>query len=146
MQTINTSDYISNTMKYLKLVDMREHYEDIISEAESTNMGYQDFLIRLLEVEEHGKNGRRQERLVLNANFDSKSSLDEIDYSFNHSLDKERIEELGKLHFLKQKENIIIIGPPGVGKSMIATGIGLKACNSGYRVLFVNAKDRKSVV
>ena len=128
-------------MKRFKLVDMREQYSDIITEAESEQLDYIDFLIRLLSVEEEGKNTRRQEMLLEKANFDRFSSLSEIDYSFNHSLDKDKIEELGKLHFLQNQENIIIIGPPGVGKSMIATGIGINACNEGKKVLFVNAKE-----
>lgn len=69
------------------------------------------------------------------------SELEDIDYSFNHTLDKSKIEELGKLNFLDRHENIIIIGPPGVGKSMIATGIGQKACVAGKKVLFANAKE-----
>lgn len=56
-------------------------------------------------------------------------------------LDKEKIEALGELHFLDSHENIIVIGPPGVGKSMIATGIGVNVCNAGRSVLFVNAKE-----
>ena len=98
-------------MKRFKLVDMREQYSDIIAEAESEQLDYMDFLIRLLSVEEEGKNARRQEMLLEKANFDRFSSLSEIDYSFNHSLDKDKIEELGKLHFLQKQENIIIIGP-----------------------------------
>lgn len=137
MQTITEDKrtYADKMMKRFKLVDMREQYSDIIAEAESEQLDYMDFLIRLLSVEEEGKNARRQEMLLEKANFDRFSSLSEIDYSFNHSLDKDKIEELGKLHFLQKQENIIIIGPPGVGKSMIATGIGINACNEGKKVL-----------
>lgn len=139
--TENTKTYADEMMKRFKLIDMREQYFDIIAEAEANSMGYMDFLIRLLSVEEDGKNARRQEMLLEKANFDSISSLEDIDYSFNHSLDRGKIEELGKLYFLTAHENVIIIGPPGVGKSMIATGIGMNACNAGKRVLFVNAKE-----
>lgn len=120
MQTITEDKrtYADKMMKRFKLVDMREQYSDIIAEAESEQLDYMDFLVRLLSVEEEGKNARRQEMLLEKANFDRFSSLSEIDYSFNHSLDKDKIEELGKLHFLQKQENIIIIGPPGVGKSM----------------------------
>lgn len=133
--------YIKEKMKQFKLVDMREQFQDIIAEAQQASLGYMDFLVRLLSAEEEGKAARRAEMLMEKANFDAPSALEDIDYSFNPSLDKGRIEELGKLHFLDAHENIIIIGPPGVGKSMIATGIGRTACAAGKKVLFVNAKE-----
>lgn len=137
----DTKTYIDDMMKRFKLVDMREQYSDIIAAAEAETMGYTDFLVRLLSVEEEGKNARRQEMLLEKANFDTYAQLKDIDYSFNPTLDRNKIEELGKLHFLQAHENIIIIGPPGVGKSMIATGIGMNACKAGNKVLFVNAKE-----
>lgn len=133
--------YADDMMKRFKLIDMRKQYADIMEEAEENAMGYMDFLVRLLSVEEEGKNARRQEMLLEKANFDTNASLDDIDYSFNHTLDRAKIDELGNLHFLNAHENIVIIGPPGVGKSMIATGIGMNACNAGKKVLFVNAKE-----
>jgi len=137
----NPKAYVEETMKRFKLVDMREQYSDIIAEAEQNAMGYMEFLVRLLSIEEEGKNARRQEMLLEKANFDSTTTLNDINYSFNHALDKERIAELGRLHFLKEHENVIIIGPPGVGKSMVATGIGINACNARRSVLFVNARE-----
>lgn len=135
------SSYIREMMKQFKLVDMRNRYAEIISEAKDLSLDYEDFLIRLLTVEEMGKTERRTEKLLQKASFDTIATLDDIDYSFNPSLDKTKIDELGQLHFLSKHENIIIIGPPGVGKSMIATGIGRNACNAGKKVLFVNAKE-----
>lgn len=137
----NRDSYISEKLKKFKLVDIREQYKDLIEEAASDNLGYEEFLIRLLIAEDEGKELRKTEKLIAKANFDSITSLNEIDYSFNHSLDKEKIEELGSLRFIEAKENVIIIGPPGVGKSMIATGIGRNACNAGHKVLFINAKE-----
>ncbi|MBR1855930.1 MAG: IS21-like element helper ATPase IstB [Oribacterium sp.] len=139
--TEQKSAYIESKMKQFKLVDMRHQFLDVINEAEQESLGYMDFLMRLLEVEDAGKKDRRTEKLLNKACFDSASNLEDIDYSFNPSLDKDRINELGKLGFLGNHENIIIIGPPGVGKSMIATGIGRNACRAGRKVLFVNAKE-----
>ncbi len=139
--TVDKEKYIEEKMKKFRLVDMREQYVDIIAEAENEKIGYKDFLIRLLEVEDAGKTLRRTEMLVEKAGFDTTANLEDIDYGFNHSLDKDKIEYLGQLHFMDEHENIIIIGPPGVGKSMIATGIGRNACAAGKKVLFVNAKE-----
>ncbi len=136
-----TKAYILEKMKQFKLVDMRDQYVDLIAEAEQNHDSYEDFLVRLLGAEEDGKAHRRKEKLQRDAHFDSTKTLDEIDYGFNPTLDKGKIEELGKLNFIDAHENVIIIGPPGVGKSMIATGIGLNACKAGRKVLFANAKE-----
>lgn len=132
---------IPDMMKYFKLVDMREQYPDLIEEARRSAMDYEEFLRRLLEIEAIGKLERKQLRLKEQANFETVKYLEDIDYSFNPSLDKGKIDELSTLAFIEANENVLIIGPPGVGKSMIATGLGIKACNAGKRVLFVNAKD-----
>ena len=133
--------HIDRMMKRFKLVDMREQYEDIIEEARREHLDYEDFLIRLLEAENDGKNDRRARMLLKKACFETDAELSGIDYEFNQTLDRDRIEEFGQLHFMEKKENIIIIGPPGVGKSMIATGIGRNACRAGHKVLFVNANE-----
>ena len=133
--------YIEDMMKQFKLVDMRWSFRDLVREAEETSMGYMEFLKRLILVEEQGKQGRRTEKLRREAGFESEKHLEDIDYSFNHTLDRNKITDLGGLGFLEANENILIIGPPGVGKSMIATGIGEKAVGAGYKVLFVNAKE-----
>lgn len=133
--------YIQNKMKQFKLVDMREQYQELIQAATQQALSYEDFLISLLRTEEIGKKNRQIQRLTDAAGFETMKSLKDLDYSFNPSLDAGKIHSLGQLDFLKAHENVIIIGPPGVGKSMIATGIGRNACEAGYKVLFVNAKD-----
>ena len=84
--TEQKSAYIESKMKQFKLVDMRLQYRDIIEEAKQESLGYMDFLLRLLELEDNGKRIRRTEKLLLKAGFDSESSLDDIDYSFNSLL------------------------------------------------------------
>ena len=116
-------------------------YIESMMKAEASSMGYESFLVRLLSIEEEGKRSRRTEKLQKEACFESEKRLEDIDYSFNQSLDKNKITELGRLDFIDAGENVMIIGPPGVGKSMIATGIGMNAVRAGYRVLFANAKD-----
>ena len=127
--------YIEARMKQFKLVDMREQYQELIRVASEQSMTYEDFLIMLLQAEETGKKRRQAERLTDAANFDSDKRLSDIDYRFNPNLDADKIQSLGRLEFMDNHENIIIIGPPGVGKSMIATGIGRNACEAGYKVL-----------
>ena len=68
------TEYIESMMKRFKLVDMREQYRDLIREAESSSMGYEDFLVRLLNVEEEGKRGRRTDKLRKEACFETEKS------------------------------------------------------------------------
>ena len=121
--------YIEARMKQFKLVDMREQYQELIRVASEQSMTYEDFLIMLLQAEETGKKRRQAERLTDAANFDSDKRLSDIDYRFNPNLDADKIQSLGRLEFMDNHENII------------ATGIGRNACEAGYKVLFVNAKE-----
>ena len=141
MEYVDDVDFVKAKMKQFKLVDMRESLVDLVAEADDQQMDRMAFLRYLFEIEDRGKTIRRTERLREKAGFEDIKHLEDIDYSFNPSLDKNKIDELGRLGFIEAKENVLIIGPPGVGKSMIATGIGIKACNAGKKVLFVNAKD-----
>ena len=139
LTNITEDAYIIEQLKRFKLVDMREKYTEIIEEAIREKYGYKEFLIKLLQSEEDGKNQRLTRKLTLKANFDFIKTLDDIKYEFNETINYQKIKELGTLSFMNKNENIIIIGPPGVGKSMITTGIGIKACDESKRVLFINA-------
>lgn len=132
---------LEGLLRQLKLVDIRENCDDLVSEAIERNEGYRDFLKRIFRYEIDGRERRLSNKLIKSAGFDYCKTLDEIEYSFNPNLNYQKIKELGTLGFIRKNENIIIIGPPGVGKTMIATGIGINACNQGIRVKFWNAKE-----
>ena len=136
-----TNSKLEDMMRKLKLATIREYYDDMINEAVETKEGYRELLYRILAKELEGRNRHLIEKLTIKARFDYHKTLDDIEYEFNNSLNYQKIKELGTLAFMERQENIIIIGPPGVGKSMIATGIGLNACNAGKKVLFRNAKE-----
>lgn len=133
--------YIKSVLKTFKLVDISLRYKELVEAAIEKNMGYKEFLMSLLMAEQEGKQKRRAQRNVKSANFEKISTLEEYDFSFHKYQNMQKIKELATLKFMEQKENIIFIGKTGVGKSHIATGIGLKACEAGKKVLFVNALD-----
>jgi DNA replication protein DnaC len=66
-------------------------------------------------------------------------SLDSFDFSYQPSIDRKQLQTLSLCHFLEHGENLVILGPPGVGKTHLAVGLGLKAIEHGYRVLFTTA-------
>lgn len=139
---INTDDkYIKSTLKTFKLVDIRRRYNELIETAIEKNLGYKEFLISLLATEEEGKKQRRTQRNIKAACFEGIKTIEEYDFSFHKYQNMQKIKELSTLQFMDKQENIILIGKTGVGKSHIATAIGMKACESGKKVLFVNALE-----
>jgi DNA replication protein DnaC len=139
---INTNDkYIKSMLKTFKMVDMRSQYQELIERAIENKLGYKEFLVTLLSAEEEGKKQRRAQRNIKAANFEKITTLEEYDYSFHNYRNMQKIKELSTLEFLDKQENIIFIGKTGVGKSHVATGIGLRACEAGKKVLFENALD-----
>ena len=75
------------------------------------------------------------------ARFPFVKSLETFDFSYQPSLDKKQIQTLSSCHFIEHGENVVLLGPPGVGKTHLAVGLGLKAIEHGYRVLFTTAAD-----
>ena len=139
---INTEDrYIFTILKKFKMVDIRNNYDDLIEEAKNEKLDYKEFLIKLLKCEEIGKRKRMIARNIKIAGFNEENTIEAYDFAFHSYRHMAKIQELAKLSFLERNENVLLIGPPGVGKSHIATAIGLKACESGKKVLFANAND-----
>ena len=93
---------------------------------------------------------RKEQRSVQNriksARFPVLKSLDDFDYAFQPSIDKKKVGELSNLRFIDNKENILFLGPSGVGKTHLSTGLGVRACESGYKVLFTTLNDMVSVL
>lgn len=133
--------YIYQTLKKFKLVDIRDNYIDLIEEARKDKLDYKGFLIKLIQYEEHGKQRRMVERHTKAAGFDSDKTFENYDFAFHSYRYKAKIMELASLEFLNRNENVILIGPPGVGKSHIGAAIGIKACEAGKKVMFTNAND-----
>jgi DNA replication protein DnaC len=125
----------------LKLPYTRNNSQMLIDEANHMQMSYEEFLTRLLE----GEYGLRRENGVKNrlryARFPYKKYLEDFDVSKYEPELRSKFNELNTLNFIKEKENIILIGSPGSGKSHYSIGLGIKACMEGMKVLFISVPN-----
>jgi len=123
----------------LRLVKSRERLEALLQEATTQEMSYADFLDRVLGEEVASKTQKNVSMRTNLARFPFVKGLDAFDFAYQPSIDKKQINTLASCHFIEHGENVVILGPPGVGKTHLAVGLGLKAIASGYRVLFTTA-------
>ena len=123
----------------LRLLKSRERLEALLQEATAKDLPYVDFLDQLLGEEVASKTQKNVTMRTSLARFPFVKSLEAFDFAYQPSLDKKQVATLASCHFIEHGENLVILGPPGVGKSHLAIGLGLKAIEHGYRVLFTTA-------
>lgn len=99
------------------------------------------FLDELLEEEVARKEQRRVETALKISGLPFIKSIDEFDFAFQPKLDRQKVMSLFDLAFIQQKQNVIFLGPPGVGKTHLAVSLALKACQSGMSIYFTNMED-----
>jgi DNA replication protein DnaC len=130
---------LGEQLQRLRLFKSKERLEALLQEAASQELPYADFLERVLSEEVASKTAKHVSMRTSLARFPFVKTLDVFDFTYQPSLDKKQIQTLASCHFIEHGENIVILGPPGVGKSHLAVGLGLKAIEHGYRVLFTTA-------
>lgn len=133
-------------LRKLRLGCMAEMLDSYAKQAISSNMTYLDFLELLVTEEVRYKEHRGVENRIRGARFPVIKSLNDFDHAYNGSMNKRKLEEISNLRFIDNKENVMFLGPPGVGKTHLAVGIGVKACETGYKVLFTTLNDMVSVL
>lgn len=130
---------IEEMLKSFKLQDIIDNLEEQIKIAVENKLSHREFLENLLRIEKQGKKKRRANRNIKAAKFEKIVTLEEFDFGFQESINMIQIKELATLKFMDKHENIILIGPNGVGKTHISSSIGIKACEEGKKVLFTTA-------
>ncbi len=130
---------LQEQMAKLRLTKSQERLEALLQEAVDKELSYADFLDQLLTEELQSKTAKNIAMRTNLARFPFVKSLESFDFSYQPSLDKKQVHNLANCHFIEHGENVVILGPPGVGKTHLSVGLGLKAIEHGYRVLFTTA-------
>lgn len=123
----------------LRLVKSRERLEALLQEASTKEWSYADFLEAVLTEEVTSKTEKHITMRTNLARFPFVKTLEAFDFGYQPGLDKKQLQALATCRFVELGENILLLGPPGVGKTHLAVGLGVKAIQHGYRVLFTTA-------
>ncbi len=131
-----TCERLQENLKRLKLFRAMEIVEELANLSQKNGDSLLSFLDRLLEEEVAVKDKRRVDTAMKTAGLPMAKTIEDYAFSFHPHLDKRAVMELFDMTFLAQKENIIFLGPPGVGKTHLAIALAIKACYHGFKVYF----------
>lgn len=119
---------------------MFNKYPDIVRQLDK-NQGYEDFLIELMKLELDSRQESTCKRRIKQAGFPYIKTMDELDYSRFEHLNESFLKELASCDFVDRKQNIVMIGNPGTGKTHLSIALGVKACMQGLNVKFYTAAN-----
>jgi DNA replication protein DnaC len=128
-------------LAYLRLTTAAEHLSTELDRALKEQLSATQVLERLLELEVEETRARRQRGRLRYARYPVHKTLAEFDFDFQPSLDRKLIAELSTLRFVEERRNVILLGPPGVGKTHLGIALGVAATEAGYRTYFTSAVD-----
>lgn len=125
----------------LKAPTLREAVPRLAERARAESWTHEEFLAACLQREVSARESHGGEGRIRAARFPARKSLEEFDFDHARGLKRDVIAHLGTLDFIAGKENVVFLGPPGTGKTHLATGIAIRACQAGHRVLFATAAE-----
>lgn len=125
----------------LKAPTLREAVDRLAERARTETWSYEEFLAACLQREVSARESHGGEGRIRAARFPSRKSLEEFDFDHARGLKRDLIAHLGTLDFVTARDNVVFLGPPGTGKTHLAIGIAIRACQVGHRVLFATASQ-----
>jgi DNA replication protein DnaC len=123
----------------LKAPSLRDAAGRLAERARTEGWSHEEFLAACLQREVAAREAHGGEGRIRAARFPARKSLEEFDYDHARSLKRDVIAHLGTLDFITARDNVVFLGPPGTGKTHLAIGLGVRACQAGHRVLFATA-------
>ena len=130
---------LAHHLKTLKLPTFLREYEKLARQCSAEGLDHVQFLARLVELELIDRERRMVERRIKAAKFPAVKSLDSFDFKAIPKLNKMQVLELARCEWIERRENVIALGPSGTGKTHVALGLGLAACQKGMSVSFTTA-------
>jgi len=123
----------------LKAPTLRESVPRLAERARSENWSHEEFLVACLQREVAARESHGGEGRIRAARFPARKSLEEFDFDHARGLKRDTIAHLGTLDFITARDNVVFLGPPGTGKTHLAIGLAIRACQAGHRVAFATA-------
>ena len=138
-----TSSYtqLVKNLEYLKLKQMITHLDDVIDFINANNVSFVEGLTKLTTHEIDFKEANMIRSMVKVGAFPHRKELRDFDFEFQQSINKQQMLDFATLRFLELKENIVFLGPSGVGKTHLATSIGIAAAKKRYSTYFIKCHD-----
>src|SRR5579859_7872402 len=138
---MSNSSELTHLFRELKAPAAARALPKLADRARAEEWGYEKFAQALLSTEVSAREAHGGEGRIRSARFPARKTLEEFDFTFQRSVKKTVIEHLGQLDFLHARENVILLGPPGTGKTHLAIALGIRACLAGQRVIFKTATE-----
>lgn len=139
-------EHLQGQMAQLRLTSLSKQVQSLLTAAEDNELSYLQFAQQMCEFELRARNQKRIEMNGRKAGFPVNKSLEEFDYRAQTSITKRQVNQLVDFSFIDERQNLLFIGPPGVGKTHLAVGLGQRAIQAGYKVLFKTALELVEVL
>lgn len=136
---MTTTDDLVPVLKKLRLSGVLQTLDLRTKEAVDGSLSHGEFLFRLCSDEVERREAKQLELRLRRASFENAKRFEDFDWSFNPKIPRAKLVDLAACHFVEKRENVLMIGPTGVGKSHLAQAIGERACRAGHSVAYASA-------